>query len=63
MIHDTESPSSQREFLRRCVQELNCTDPGFQVAQVYAILSLEEAVREMTAALARMADRLVAVLY
>jgi hypothetical protein len=28
---------------------------------VYAILSLEEAVREMTAALARMADRLVAV--
>lgn len=62
MIHDTESPSSRSEPYRRCVQELTCTDPDFQAAQVYAILSLEEAVREMTAALARMADRLVAVL-
>ena len=62
MNHTAHPADQRRAFYRLCVEELSLADPDFQAAQVYAILSLEEAVREMTAALARMADRLVAVL-
>lgn len=62
MNHATNPEEQRRAFYRLCMDELSQADPDFQAAQVYAILSLEEAVREMAKALARMSDRLVAAL-
>jgi len=31
-----------------CIQELGCQDPNFQAAQVFALLSVEEALRELS---------------
>jgi hypothetical protein len=44
------------EAFRLCVQAIEQGD--FQAAQVYATLSLEEAVRDMTATIARSADKI-----
>ena len=30
-----------------CIQELGCQDPNFQAAQVFALLSVEEALRDL----------------
>lgn len=42
-----------------CVRELNQEHPDYQAAQVYAILSVEEALRDLAAAVSRAAGRLV----
>jgi len=40
-----------REAYQRCIHELAQRQPDYQAAQVYATLSLEEAVRDATAQL------------
>lgn len=46
------------EALEYCLQELNREDPDYQAAQVYATLSVEEALRDLAAAIGWAADRL-----
>jgi hypothetical protein len=44
--------------LEYCLQELNREHPDYQAAQVYATLSVEEALRDLTTALGWAADRI-----
>jgi hypothetical protein len=41
-----------------CLRELNHEHPDYEAAQVYAILSVEEALRDLAGAIGRAADRL-----
>jgi hypothetical protein len=41
-----------------CIQELNTEDPDYQAAQVYATLSVEEALRDLATAIGWVADRI-----
>jgi hypothetical protein len=43
------------DALMYCIQELNREHPDFQAAQVYATLSLEEALRDLAQAVGRAA--------
>jgi hypothetical protein len=52
----TRSHGDAREY---CIEELNREHPDYQVAQVYATLSLEEALRDLTAAIVQAAGRLM----
>lgn len=45
MNDDSLRPHS--DAYQHCVQELNSDDPDYQAAQVYAILSVEEALRDL----------------
>jgi hypothetical protein len=45
--------------LEYCIQELNREHPDYQAAQVYATLGLEEALRDLAAAIGRAASRLM----
>jgi hypothetical protein len=54
----TRSHGNAREY---CVQELNSEDPDYQAAQVYATLSVEEALRDLATAIGRAAERLAAL--
>jgi hypothetical protein len=47
------------DALEHCLQELNREHPDYQAAQVFATLSLEEAVRDLAAAIGQVAGRLV----
>lgn len=47
------------DALKYCLQELNREYPDYQRAQVFATLSLEEAVRDLAAAIGQVAGRLV----
>lgn len=51
----TRSHGDAREY---CLQELNRPVPDYEAAQVYALLSLEEAIRDLGTAIGRAADRL-----
>jgi hypothetical protein len=42
-----------------CLQELNREHPDYQVAQVYATLSVEEALRDLATAIGWAADRIM----
>ena len=59
MDFDTTT-TRRREAYQRCLEELGHTDPDFRAAQVYATLSVEEALRDLMAQLTRMTDRLIA---
>jgi hypothetical protein len=45
--------------LEYCLQELNREHPDYQAAQVFATLSLKEAIRDLAAAIGQAAGRLV----
>jgi hypothetical protein len=47
-----------RDALDYCLEELNRPGPDYQAAQVYATLSLEEALRDLAATIVRAADRI-----
>jgi hypothetical protein len=47
------------EAYQRCLHELGQPHPDYQAAQLYATLSLEEALRDMTAQLAQMTKTLI----
>ena len=47
------------EAYQRCKHELERPHPDYEAAQVFATLSLEEAVRDMSAQLAQVARQLV----
>ena len=46
------------DALEYCLQELNREHPDYQAAQVYATLSVEEALRDLATAIGWAADRL-----
>jgi hypothetical protein len=46
------------DALEYCLQELNREHPDYQAAQVYATLSVEEALRDLAAAIGWAADRI-----
>jgi hypothetical protein len=46
------------DALEYCLQELNREHPNYQAAQVYATLSVEEALRDLATAIGWAADRL-----
>lgn len=46
------------DALDYCLQELNREHPNYQRAQIFATLSLEEAVRDLAAAIGQAAGRL-----
>jgi hypothetical protein len=48
------------EAYQRCMQELLEPTPDYQAAQLYATLSLEETVRDVTTRLAELTGALVA---
>jgi hypothetical protein len=47
------------DALEHCLQELNREHPDYQAAQVFATLSLEEAIRDLAAAIGQAAGRLM----
>jgi hypothetical protein len=47
------------DALEYCLQELNREHPDYQAAQVFATLSLEEAIRDLAAAIGQAAGRLM----
>lgn len=51
----TRRHGDAREY---CLQELNLSVPDYQAAQVYALLSLEEALRDLATAIGQAGDRL-----
>lgn len=58
MDYDTTTTGTGREAYVRCVQELARPDPDFQAAQVYATLSVEEALRDLAGAIHRAASQI-----
>jgi hypothetical protein len=46
------------EALEYCLQELNREHPDYQASQVYATLSVEEALRDLATAIGWAADRI-----
>ena len=42
-----ENPRPHSEAYQLCIQELSRQDPNFQAAQVFALLSVEEALRDL----------------
>jgi hypothetical protein len=46
------------DALEYCLQELNREHPDYQAAQVYATLSVEEALRDLATAIGWAADRI-----
>jgi hypothetical protein len=46
------------DALEYCLQELNREHPDYQAAQIYATLSVEEALRDLATAIGWAADRL-----
>ena len=56
----TRSHGDAREY---CIQELNREHPDYQAAQVYAILGLEEAIRDLTTAIGQAAGRVVSFMH
>jgi hypothetical protein len=49
---DQVDPYERSEAYERCLDELGQPNPDYRVAQLYATLSLEEALRDMIAQLA-----------
>jgi hypothetical protein len=47
------------DALEYCLQELNREHPDYQAAQVFATLSLEEAIRDLAATIGQAAGRLM----
>jgi hypothetical protein len=47
------------DALEYCLQELNREHPDYQAAQVFATLSLEEAIRGLASAIGQAAGRLI----
>lgn len=60
MNYNANPASSRSEVRERCVQELH--DGDLHAAQVLATLSVEEALRDLTATIARAADRIAGAL-
>jgi hypothetical protein len=55
-LDDTEQQRlAHREAFQLCVRELEKPQPDYQAAQIFATLSLEEAVRDAISELARLA--------
>lgn len=47
------------DALEHCLQELNREHPDYQAAQVFATLSIEEAIRDLAATIGQAAGRLM----